>query len=91
MEEKLDVPLFSPELKVWKSPLNHNLLMSGGIGIDPLLIEPNSNYPRFNMIVDKSGSSGNNHHKKQKDSKLSGGSSKKNPRRTILLFCHKTS
>ena len=46
-----NVPLFSPDLQIWKTPLNEQLITSGTVGVNPLLIEMKSNYPRFDVIV----------------------------------------
>ena len=46
-----EIPLFSPDLQMWKTPLNEQLIISGTVGVNPLLIEMKSNYPRFDVIV----------------------------------------
>ena len=46
----LRVPVFSPEMQVWKTPLNKKLLITGTCGVNKELIEENNNFPRFNII-----------------------------------------
>ena len=48
---QLNTPLLSPNLQVWSTPLNSKLLITGSLGVDPLLVEPSNNYPRFSFIV----------------------------------------
>ena len=50
LQSGLEVPCFSPELVVWKTPLNKKLLVSGHVGINPRLIEREHNFPRFNIV-----------------------------------------
>ena len=44
LQSGLEVPCFSPELVVWKTPLNKKLLISGHVGINPRLIEREHNF-----------------------------------------------
>ena len=49
----IDKPFLSPNLQVWSTPLNSNLLITGSLGVDPKLVELENNYPRFEVIVGK--------------------------------------
>ena len=40
----------TPELQVWKTPLNDKLLITGTCGVNKELIEKHNNFPRFNVI-----------------------------------------
>ena len=40
-------PWLSPSLQVWRTAVNSKLLITGLLGVDPLLVEEKSNYPRF--------------------------------------------
>ena len=51
LKNELKVPLFSPELQVWHTPLNQKLLITGTCGMNPELIEEENNFPRFRVIV----------------------------------------
>ena len=51
LELELEKPYFSPNLKIWRTPLNSKLLVTGSLGIDRNLVELESNYPRFQMLV----------------------------------------
>ena len=51
-----EAPLFSPDLQMWKTPLNEQLIISGSVGVNLLLIEMKNNYPRFDVVV-KDGTS----------------------------------
>merc|ERR1712055_758725 len=50
LRANLSVPVFSPEIQVWKTPLNNKLLQTGTCGVNKELIEENNNFPRFNII-----------------------------------------
>ena len=51
IENNLDMPYFSPNLQVWRTPLNSKLLVTGSLGIDENLVELRNNYPRFELLV----------------------------------------
>ena len=51
LKNELKVPVFSPELQVWRTPLNQKLLITGSCGMNPELVEEENNYPRFNLIT----------------------------------------
>ena len=51
LKNELKVPLFSPELQVWRTSLNQKLLITGTCGMNPELIEEENNFPRFRVIV----------------------------------------
>ena len=44
-------PWLSPSLQIWRTPVNAKLLITGSLGIDPLLVEESINYPRFKLLV----------------------------------------
>ena len=46
---QLNIPTLSPELHVWKTPLNDKLLITGTCGVNKELIEVHNNFPRFNI------------------------------------------
>ena len=46
----LDIPVFSPELQVWRSPLSQKLIITGPVGVNHELIELHNNFPRFNLL-----------------------------------------
>ena len=50
LNANLSIPTFSPEIQVWKTPLNNKLLITGTCGVNKELIEKNNNFPRFNII-----------------------------------------
>ena len=50
LDAHLSTPTFSPELQVWKTPLNDKLLITGTCGVNKELIEKHNNFPRFNVI-----------------------------------------
>ena len=39
----LSIPIFSPEIQVWKTPLNNKLLITGTCGVNKELIGKNNN------------------------------------------------
>ena len=41
----------SPNLQIWRTPVNSKLLITGSLGIDPLLVEESINYPRSKLLV----------------------------------------
>ena len=49
MDAQLTAPIFSPELQVWKTPLNDKLLITGTYGVNKELIEVHNNFPRFSI------------------------------------------
>ena len=51
LKNELKVLLFSPELQVWRTPLNQKLLITGTCGMNPELIEEENNFPRFRVIA----------------------------------------
>ena len=51
LKSELKVPVFSPELQIWRTPLNQKLLITGSCGMNPELVEVENNYPRFNLIT----------------------------------------
>ena len=53
VELKVKQPFLSPNLQVWSTPINSKLLITGSLGVDPYLVEPTSNYPRFSFLVKK--------------------------------------
>ena len=46
----IEVPLFSPDLKVWKTNLLEKFLVTGSIGVNPDLVEREYNFPRFKVL-----------------------------------------
>ena len=47
------VPLFSPDLKVWKTSLLEKFLVTGSIGsivVNPDLVEREYDFPRFKVL-----------------------------------------
>ena len=46
----LNMPVFSPELQVWRSPLSQKLIITGPVGINHELIELHNNFPRFSLL-----------------------------------------
>lgn len=50
VEANLDIPIFSPDLEVWHSPLSHKLVITGPVGINHELIELPNNFPRFHIL-----------------------------------------
>merc|ERR1711895_239901 len=51
IELKVKQPFLSPNLLVWSTPINSKLLITGSLGVDPHLVEPVSNYPRYSFLV----------------------------------------
>ena len=51
LRNNLKVPVLSPEMQVWRTPLNQKLLITGACGVNKELIEEKNNFPRFNVIV----------------------------------------
>ena len=51
IKNNLDMPYFSPNLQVWRTPLNSKLLVTGILGIDENLLELRNNYPKFELLV----------------------------------------
>ena len=51
LRNDLKVLVFSPEMQVWRTPLNQKLLITGTCGVNHELIEKENNFPRFNVIV----------------------------------------
>ena len=51
LKNELKVPVFSPELQVWRTPLNQKLLITGSCWMNPELVEEENNYPRFSLIT----------------------------------------
>ena len=51
VELKVKQPFLSPNLQVWSTPINSKLLITGSLGVDPHLVEPSSNYPRYSFLV----------------------------------------
>ena len=47
----LSVPIFSPNLQIWCTKLNDNLVFSGCIGINPSVIDKRNDFPRFFVVV----------------------------------------
>ena len=54
LDKQLSIPTFSPELQVWKTPLNDKLLITGTCGVNKELIEVHNNFPRFNITHSES-------------------------------------
>ena len=50
LENNIEIPIFPPNLKIWTTNLNDKYLITGSIGCDPKLIEPENNFPRFTLI-----------------------------------------
>merc|ERR1711888_89842 len=51
IELKVKQAFLSPNLQVWSTPINSKLLIRGSLGVDPHLVEPSSNYPRYSFLV----------------------------------------
>ena len=51
LRNNLEIPVFSPEIQVWRTPLNQKLLITGTCGINRELIEKENNFPRFSVIT----------------------------------------
>ena len=49
----MTVPIFSPNLQIWCTKLNDNLLFSGCIGVNPSVIDRKNDFPRFVVVVPK--------------------------------------
>ena len=45
----LKTPWLSPSLQIWKTALSTKLLITGSLGVNPLLVEKKSNFPRFKV------------------------------------------
>ena len=50
VDAKLEVPIFSPDLQVWHSPLSQKLVITGPVGVNHELIELHNNFPRFHIL-----------------------------------------
>ena len=50
VDASLEVPIFSPDLQVWHSPLSQKLVITGPVGVNPELIELHNNFPRFHIL-----------------------------------------
>ena len=46
----LEQPIFSPDLLLWKTSLNEDLIPTGSIGVNSDLVEVESNFPRFKLL-----------------------------------------
>ena len=46
----MKMPIFSPDLKVWRTSLLEKLLVTGTIGVNPDLVEREYNFPRFKLL-----------------------------------------
>ena len=53
ISSNLEVPMFSPNLKVWRTSRNDKYLVTGNIGINSALVETANNFPRFSIIKKK--------------------------------------
>ena len=49
LDAGLSLPVFSPELQVWRSPLSQKLIITGTVGINHELIELHNHFPRFRL------------------------------------------
>ena len=58
LDAGLNLPFFSPELQVWRSPLSQKLIIT--VGINHELIELHNNFPRFSLL----------HHKEESDKEI---------------------
>ena len=50
VDAQLNVPIFSPELQIWKTPLSDKLFITGTCEVNKELVEIHNNYPRFSII-----------------------------------------
>ena len=50
VDAKLNIPVFNPELQVWRSPLSQKLIITGPVGVNHELIELHNNFPRFHLL-----------------------------------------
>ena len=50
VDAELDIPIFSPELQVWRSPLSQKLMITCPVGVNHELIELHNNFPRFHLL-----------------------------------------
>ena len=50
VDANLDIPIFSPDLQVWHSPLSQKLVIKGPVGVNHELIELHNNFPRFHIL-----------------------------------------
>ena len=46
----MKMPIFSPDLKVWRTSLLEKLLVTGTIGVNPDLVEREYNFPHFKLL-----------------------------------------
>ena len=46
----MQMPIFSPDLKIWRTSLLEKLLVTGTIGVNPDLVEREYNFPRFKLL-----------------------------------------
>ena len=53
LDAGLNLPVFSPELQVWRSPLSNKLIITGTVGINHELIELHNNFPRISRLHSK--------------------------------------
>ena len=53
VEVGIRLPVPSPNLvQVWRTPVNSKILLTGSLGMDPLIVEEKHNYPRFKILVE---------------------------------------
>ena len=50
LEMGLEQPIFSPDLLLWKTSLNEDLIPTGSIGVNSDLVETESNFSRFKLL-----------------------------------------
>ena len=50
VDPNLDIPVFSPELQVWRFPLSQKLIITGPVGVNNELIELHNIFPRFHLL-----------------------------------------
>ena len=48
------VPIYSPDLKVWRTSLMGKFLVTVTIGVNPDLVEREYNFPRFRIMSPES-------------------------------------
>ena len=54
IQVNMRVPIFSPDLKVWRTSLLEKVLVTGTIGVNPDLVERDYNFPRFRIMSPES-------------------------------------
>ena len=54
IQVNMRVPIFSPDLKVWRTSLLEKFVVTGTIGVNPDLVERDYNFPRFRIMSPES-------------------------------------